>query len=286
MKFCDFFSGHCDLDLWPKVTNFNRVWINAKRNCLVKTPSNSAYRFDQHFVHKFRHVSGYCDLDIWPKVTKFNRVRASARGNHLAKTASKSVHSFVWNFVHKKCRTHRHTDKLKWKYNPSTISWRCKNKNNRDHEEEELQKKKNKIILLVIAGASGRSVIVEAKNSTVTATTLLCCFSSSALTTPKTHFCAISNDKLLHSKYKKKKNKINLNKQHSENTDTSMSVTFDLVVWPFVKVKKADVIRCRLLYCTLVPGMMSMYLILYEISPFVYFMWNCDLKLLSRSLAL
>ena len=63
---------------------------------------------------------------------------------------------------------------------------------------------------------------------------------------------------------------------------------FDLVMWPwpFVKVKKADVIRCLFLYCTLVPGMG---LILYEISPFVYFMWpltfTCDLQLLSRSLA-
>ena len=44
--------------------------------------------------------------------------------------------------------------------------------------------------------------------------------------------------------------------------------------WPFVKVEKADVIRCRLLCCTLVPGMMSIGLILYEISPFVYFMWS------------
>ena len=38
-----------------------------------------------------------------------------------------------------------------------------------------------------------------------------------------------------------------------------------------IKVKKVDVIRCRLLYCTLVPGMMSNGLLLYEISPFVYF---------------
>ena len=46
------------------------------------------------------------------------------------------------------------------------------------------------------------------------------------------------------------------NKKYSENADTSTSVTFDLVVWPwpFVKVKKADVIWCHLLYCTLVPG--------------------------------
>ena len=41
---------------------------------------------------------------------------------------------------------------------------------------------------------------------------------------------------------------------------------------PFVKVKTADVVRCHLLYCTLVPGIKSMGLILYEISPFVYFM--------------
>ena len=69
-------------------------------------------------------------------------------------------------------------------------------------------------------------------------------------------------------------NKTNNNK-HSENADTSTSVSFDLVVWhwPFIKVKKADVIRCRLLYCTLIPGMMSMGLLLYVISPFVYFIW-------------
>ena len=49
------------------------------------------------------------------------------------------------------------------------------------------------------------------------------------------------------------------NKKHSENAGTSMSVTFDLEMrpWPFIKCKKADVIRRRLLYCTLVPGMMS-----------------------------
>ena len=70
------------------------------------------------------------DFDLWPKVTKFNRVRANAGSNHLAKTATKSVHPFGWNFVHKKylTHTHRHIDKLQWKYNPSTTSWRCKQK--------------------------------------------------------------------------------------------------------------------------------------------------------------
>ena len=78
---------------------------------------------------------------------------------------------------------------------------------------------------------------------------------------------------LFSATYGKKKKR---NKKPSENADTSTSVTFDPVEWPwpFVKVKKADVIRYRLLYCTLVPGMTSMGLILYEISPFVYFMWT------------
>ena len=51
-----------------------------------------------------------------------------------------------------------------------------------------------------------------------------------------------------------------------------------------------SVIRCRLLYCTLEPGMMSMGLILYKRSLFVYSKWPltfiCDLQLLSRSLTL
>ena len=63
------------------------------------------------------------------------------------------------------------------------------------------------------------------------------------------------------------------NKKHSENADTC---TLDLVAWPwpFVKVKKADVIRCRFFYGTLVPGMMSMGLILYEVS---HLLISCDL---------
>ena len=82
----------------------------------------------------------HCDLDLWPKVTKINRVWASSGSNHLAKTASKSVHPFGWNFVHKNfgtdthTHTDRHTDKLQWKYNPSTISWRCKKKKKKERK--------------------------------------------------------------------------------------------------------------------------------------------------------
>ena len=93
--------------------------------------------FSDFFFIIFRYIFCHSDLDLWPKVTNFNRVWANVLSNHLAKTASKSVHPFGWNFVHKNSaghtdrqtdthiNTHTHTEKLQWKYNPSTISWRC-----------------------------------------------------------------------------------------------------------------------------------------------------------------
>ena len=76
------------------------------------------------------YVTVTLTFDLWPKVTNFNRLWANAVCNRLAKTASKSVHPFNGNFVHKQSWTDRQTDthtrdKLQWKYNPSTISWRC-----------------------------------------------------------------------------------------------------------------------------------------------------------------
>ena len=66
------------------------------------------------------------------------------------------------------------------------------------------------------------------------------------------------------------------NKKHPENADTSTSVTFDLDVWPwpYIKVKKAYVIRCCLLYCTLVSGMMSVSKIVCKYNRYFIF---CDL---------
>ena len=108
---------------WPKVTNFNRIWTNVKSNRLVKTASNSADRFDQHFVNKFRHVSGDCDLDLCPKVTNFNRVQASVISSRLAKKASKSVLSYVrlefcW-------QTYTHRDRqTNWSKNITPVHFR------------------------------------------------------------------------------------------------------------------------------------------------------------------
>ena len=74
-------------------------------------------------------------------------------------------------------------------------------------------------------------------------------------------------------------------------TICSYSVTFDLAVWlwPYVKVKNVNVIKCCLLYCTLVPGLMTVSIILCEIIPLVHFLWHltftCDLHRLSRPLS-
>ena len=43
---------HCDLDLWPKVTKFNRVRARAVSNHLAKIASKSLHPFDWNFVHK------------------------------------------------------------------------------------------------------------------------------------------------------------------------------------------------------------------------------------------
>ena len=93
-------------------------------------------RYTVKLTENYKEKMNFVPLWPWPKVTNFNRVQASVLSNRLAKTASKSVHPLGWNFVHKKragqtdthTQTHRHTDKLEWKYNPSTISWRCNDK--------------------------------------------------------------------------------------------------------------------------------------------------------------
>ena len=44
--------SHCDLDLWRKVTNFNRVRVSAISNHLAKTASKSVHSFGWNYVHK------------------------------------------------------------------------------------------------------------------------------------------------------------------------------------------------------------------------------------------
>ena len=44
-------SGYCDLNLWPKITNFNRVRANAISNHLAKTTSKSLHTFGKVKCH-------------------------------------------------------------------------------------------------------------------------------------------------------------------------------------------------------------------------------------------
>ena len=79
------------------------------------------------------------------------------------------------------------------------------------------------------------------------------------------------------------------NKKYSENADTSTFINLNLELWLrlSVKLKKAYVITCRclLVYCSLVPDMMSVGVIVYEICSF-FFTFSCDFQRLSRSLSL
>ena len=94
---------------------------------------NYSWIFSDFFFIIFEYIFYHSDLDLRPKVINFNRVRGNVISNYLAKTASKSVYRFDRHFVNKRTdrqtdtHTHTQTDKLKWKYNPSTISLRCKN---------------------------------------------------------------------------------------------------------------------------------------------------------------
>ena len=63
--------SHCDLDLWPKVTNFNRVRASVVSNHLAITASISVHPFGWNFVHKLRagqtdtHTQRQTAVKIW-----------------------------------------------------------------------------------------------------------------------------------------------------------------------------------------------------------------------------
>ena len=109
----------------------------------------------------------------------------------------------------------------------------------------------------------------------------------------KNHFCCSSINliNLLQLEFNIIKKHNNDKKKHSENADTSTSMTFDLDVWPwpYSKVKKVYVIICRLLYRVLVPGLMSVNVIVCEIWPLILSLlpltFTCDLHRPSRSLS-
>ena len=80
---------HCDHNIQPKVTNFNRARASVISNRLSKT--KSVHPFGWNFVHWHTH-------------------------KHTTHTHHTHTHT------HTDTQTDTHTDKLQWKYN-STISW-------------------------------------------------------------------------------------------------------------------------------------------------------------------
>ena len=88
------------------------------------------------------------------------------------------------------------------------------------------------------------------------------------------------------TKKKKKKNKT----RSIQRTQAPPRLWPWRVTLTWLQGQKAYVIRCRLLYYALVPGTMSMNVIVCEILLLIYFLWpltfTCDLQLMSRSLSL
>ena len=78
-------------------------------------------------------------------------------------------------------------------------------------------------------------------------------------------------------------------KKSIQRTQTPSPLSFNLWPWDMTLVKKVYVIRCRLLYFTLIPCKMSLSVIVCEIWPFLHFLWPrtfaCDLHRPSRSLS-
>ena len=66
--------SHCDLDLWPKVNNFDRVWDSVVSSHLAKTASKSVHSFGWNLVHKnswththrHTHTQTNCSENITP----------------------------------------------------------------------------------------------------------------------------------------------------------------------------------------------------------------------------
>ena len=80
------------------------------------------------------------------------------------------------------------------------------------------------------------------------------------------------------------------NKKHSENADTSTSVIFNLELWPWPgQGQKGLCHKMSLVVFNLVPGMMSVILIVCEIWPLIHCLWPLtfayDLPRQSRSLS-
>ena len=88
----------------------------------------------------------------------------------------------------------------------------------------------------------------------------------------------------------------NYSKRRKNKTRSIQRTQTPPLLWPWrvtltlLQGQETYVIRCRLLYCALVPGIKSMNVIVCEIWPFIHFVrpltFTCDLQFISWSLSL
>ena len=96
--------SHFDHDLWPKVTNFNKVRASVLSNHLAKTASKSVHPFGWNFVHKKCRTHTHTDTQTHRHTDKLK-----------------------WKY---------NPSTISWRCNnPSTISLRCKNKRVKNKRE-------------------------------------------------------------------------------------------------------------------------------------------------------
>ena len=113
--------------LWNSNANLPREYLSGMPNFILIGHHGA----DIHSKEVNRElwkkwILRHCDLDLQSKVTNFYAVQTCAVINYLAKTALpnwciRSVVILINTDRH--TNRHQHTDKLPWKYNPSTILW-------------------------------------------------------------------------------------------------------------------------------------------------------------------
>ena len=97
---------HYDLDLWPKITKFNRVRASAVSNHLAKTASKSVHLFGWNFVHKKCRTHRHTDTQTnWSENITPPRFRGGIKkaGIKLERQNTTTAHSsfnlLIWVII-------------------------------------------------------------------------------------------------------------------------------------------------------------------------------------------
>ena len=99
--------SHCDLGLWPKVTNFNRVWASVLSDRLAKTASKSVYLFVWNFVHE--KWAGHTDRQTDTQTNCSENITPPQFYWGVKMKFVCSIEFEIWTFVWRKLKWH-HND--------------------------------------------------------------------------------------------------------------------------------------------------------------------------------